>query len=649
MPPDQNNASTLDLLTLSDESVADFDLVAFSGREALSEPFRHVITLRARELPGSLTGWIGKLAEWSVAWQDRAPRLFAGRIFEARLVAAMGELPLVEVVVGPAYRAAGFARGTQLIQDKTALDIFDAITAGIPGLVTDKAASAAKRAYAMRYDETELDFLDRLLAQDGIFYYFTYNQSGGVFRHQMRLADAASGYQDVPGGAGFASDDGDAGERQPSLARTVAATAGTRRYHGLEVNKLDTPFRATATLSRSWSSVHDHGHDELAGGTADAAQASGRGRNFADAADQEAERYSGAGGDTALFAGGRVALDWPGSGGPRKLVMVAVEHHATDGGHFGGGGGYRNTWTAIDASLAFRPPAPSGRRRAYGPVLGVVGGSGADGEVVVDGQSRVPVIVSEAVEKDADKPFDNFVWLPVAQQWASGTHGAQFLPRVGTRVLVDFLYGDPDLPFVAGSFYTPSQAYPFDPASKATQTGWRSVTNKNGAVTQELLFEDKPDGEEIYLYTGRNYRRQVDKDELGTIKHDRTITVEHDHKETVKNDQTVAVEHDQATTVSNNRTLDVTGTDETSVAKTRTVTVTGKNLLESKQEIEIKVGPSSIKLTMSGIEIKAPKIDIQATATLSAKAGVQAQYQAPIVQVNADATLVLKGGIVLIN
>ena len=639
----------LALTALADEDVADYDLIGFRGREALSEPFLYQIEIRATAMPESLGAFIGKLAEWTLAWTDRDPRTFAGRIYEARLAAGAEELPIIQLLVRPAYWAASYARGTHFTQDKSSVEIFDAVTAKVPGLTLDKQATAEKRAYAVRYDETELDFLDRLLAQDGIFYYFTHDQDGGAYHHKMRLANAVSGYGDVPGEPTLSyAAAGDA--TMGLLGLDVAASAGTRRFHGFEVNKLDTPHRATATVNKTWSSVYEHGHDELAGGAPVAAHVTARGKSHTAAVEQAAEIVSGTSTETAFFAGGRVALDWSDVGAPAKVVLTSVEHVASDDTRQGAGGTYANSWTAIAATIPFAPPVPTGRRRAYGPMLGVVKNKdGAEGEVVVDGQSRVPVTISQAVEGDADKPFDPFVWMPVAQQWASSTHGAQFFPRIGTRVMIDFLYGDPDLPFVAGTFYTPSAAYPFDPASNATQTGWRSKTNKNGAIKQEFMFEDKPDSEEIYLYTGRNYRRQIDKDELGTIKNDRTIEVQHDHKETVKNDQTIAIEHDQKETVTNDQTIEVknnrkrtvTGKEDVDVTGARTITVTAKNTLESKQEIEIKVGPSSIKLDNTGITIKAPTITIQADG--------KAEMKAPLVQVSADATLILKGGIVMIN
>jgi type VI secretion system secreted protein VgrG len=312
---------------------------------------------------------------------------------------------------------------------------------------------------------------------------------------------------------------------------------------------------------------------------------------------------------------------------PKRVVLTSVVHTAQDPWMLPNGGpaSYSNSFEAIDAAKAWRPAVGMPDRLARGPVLGVIDDeSSAAGKVSVDREWRVPVKISNARDYKA-KELERFVWLPVQQQWAHSTHGAQFFPRIGTRVIVDFLYGNPDLPFVAGTMYTPSQAYPFDPTQNATQTGWRSVTDGNGAIVQEFRFEDKPDQEEIYLFTGRDYRREIKQDDWGTVDRNQTLEVKKDRGRKVGGKETVEV------------------TD------TRTITVTGKNKLESKAEIELVVGASSIKMTSSSIEIKSPNITIKADAQLQMEAGGKASLKAPMTDVNADATLTLKGGVVLIN
>ena len=107
--------------------------------------------------------------------------------------------------------------------------------------------------------------------------------------------------------------------------------------------------------------------------------------------------------------------------------------------------------------------------------------------------------------------------------------------------------------------------------------------------------------------------------------------------------------NDQTITITNNRKIDVTGKEDTTIGKTRTTTVTEKSLLESKKEIELKVGPCSIQMTMQGIVIKAPQIEIKADATLKMSGGAMAELKAPMTTVSGDGMLTLKGGVVMIN
>jgi type VI secretion system secreted protein VgrG len=641
---------SLNLITVASEDIKDYRLLRFDGREAISEPFDYRVELVCQTLP-DVKQWIGKLLEFSIANSDGEERFFAGRIYETQVLLAAADIIRVVAIARPAYYATRYARGTHFMQDRDAIEIFNAITQNVPGQVADVSASAPpKKPYVVRYDESEMDFLDRLLAQEGIMYFFLYDRGAGTFHHRMVVGSAASDYRDVPGEAARTLV-GDS--RLTDFTASYHAAAGGHRYQAMDVNQLDKPFAANETLAPAWGSVYSHQHEELIGGALAAGDIKPRGSSHADAVAQSMQGMSGSSDDPLLFAGGKIKTDYAGDPAPAQIVLTSVVHSAYDPAALGQTGApptYTNSFTGIDATLVYRPSAPSMRRRAYGPMLGLVkDDKSPDGQIVVDDKSRVPVQIERVMLTDPDKPFELFVWLPVQQAWATATHGAQFLPRIGTRVIVDFLYGDPDLPFVSGTIYTPTAKYPFDPASNATQTGWRSITDKDGDIKQEFHFEDKPGAEEIYMYTGRNYTRLVDNDETGTIKHDRTITVENDHTETVKNDQKMTINHDQTLTVDNNRTVKVTGKEDHTVTQTRTVTVTQKNTLESKQEIEIKVGPSSIKLTMSGIEIKAPQIKITADATLAVSAGASAEYKAPMTQVKGDALLILKGGLVMIN
>lgn len=624
----------LNLRALADASIDDYALLRFDGREAISEPFDYRIELITTATP-DLSSWIGKLAEFDVTQTQGDPRIFAGRIYAAQRVDA-GNLVRIIVRIRPAYYALSYGHATHFIQDKSSVDIFNAMTGDVTGLVKSMSVSPTPpvRGYSVRYDESEIDYLARLLAQDGIMYFFVHDANSGSFHHKMVVTNKAADYVDV---------DVDEIEFMPNasdnvinaLSREYRAAPRTQNHASFNVNKLDTPFEKTGNATDSWGTVYSHGFESIGYEAVSSGDLDTRATAHNDFLAQSAETVDG-GSDQPMFcAGGRVKIKGAESLSPNRVVLTAVTHSAYDPWMFQGGdpAKYTNSFTAMDATKVFRPPVGTPDRKAPGPLLGTVASDGAAaGEAKIDDQSRIPIQIAHARDYAA-AGLPKFVWLPVQQQWAHSTHGAQFFPRIGTRVIIDFLYGNPDLPFVSGTVYTPSQKYPFDPASKATQSGWRSVTDKNGGIKQEFHFEDKPGAEEIYFYTGRDYRRLVDQDDWDTVKRDQTIEIQHDQKLTVKNDRTVTID----------------GLQKTDITKTRTVTVTDKSTLESKKEIEFKVGPSTIVMNMQGITIKAPKITIQADATLDMSGGAMATLKAPKTDVTADAMLTLKGGIVMIN
>jgi type VI secretion system secreted protein VgrG len=616
----------LNLRVLADATIEDYALVGFEGREEVSQPFDYRLELITNAEP-DLTGWIGKLAEFDIYPGSGQARVFAGRIYAARKVVG-DDIGRIFVQVRPAYHALSYASATHFVQDKTSTEIFEGMTADVTGLVKTMSVSPAppKRGYAVRYDESEIDFLARLLAQDGIMYFFVYDRSAGAYRHKMIVTNKPADYVDIAAGpvefmAG--SKVGHIG----TLERHYAAAARKHKHVSFNVNKLDEPFLKDSTTSDNWGAVYSHEYETIGYESLAAGDVGSRQKATDEHGAQSADRVEGSSSEPSFLAGGRVEIIGGEGVAPKRVVLTSVVHSAYDPWMFGDASSarYSNRFSAIDAAKTCRPRVDAPAPQAPGPILGVVELEAATaGEIKVDKEWRVPVVISNA--RDYSKAgFTKHVWLPVQQQWAHSTHGAQFFPRIGTRVIIDFLYGNPDLPIITGTVYTPSQAYPFDPASKVTQSGWRSVTEKNGSIVQEFFFEDKKGAEEIKLYTGRDYRREVDQDDWGTVKRDQTLEVQRDRKRLVEGKETVDVH------------------------STRTVTVTDKNTLESQAEIEIKVGGSSITLKPDGIEIKAMQITIKADVKLDMSGGATAALKAPKTDVNGDGMLTLKGGMVMIN
>ena len=127
---------------------------------------------------------------------------------------------------------------------------------------------------------------------------------------------------------------------------------------------------------------------------------------------------------------------------------------------------FSNAFVATVPAERLSPKLPrhGTRPNAYGPHLAtVIGDDGIDtakGDISADAFGRVrvrfPWDVSMVREGDGFDPFatgKNTCWVRVAQSWAGRNFGAQFLPRIGHEVVVEFIDGDPERPLITGSVY----------------------------------------------------------------------------------------------------------------------------------------------------------------------------------------------------
>jgi type VI secretion system secreted protein VgrG len=146
-------------------------------------------------------------------------------------------------------------------------------------------------------------------------------------------------------------------------------------------------------------------------------------------------------------------------------------------------------------------------------------------------------------------------WIRVAQPWAGAAFGQQFIPRVGAEVVVTFLRGDPDFPLVTGSVYNGANPMPFLVESKS-RGGIRTATTPRGDGTgyNELSFEDADKNEEVRLRAQRNFKEDVLHDHTLTVGNERFVTVDRGQTETISVKRIETVLGPKTTTVTGERT-----------------------------------------------------------------------------------------------
>lgn len=185
----------------------------------------------------------------------------------------------------------------------------------------------------------------------------------------------------------------------------------------------------------------------------------------------------------------------------------------------------------------FRPERSTPRPIMHGPqpalVVGASGETADKKEIDVDKYGRVKVKFYWDRESDASKALT--CWVRVMQPAAGPGYGMWVVPRIGHEVLVSFLEGNPDRPIIIGSVYNDKAMIAYELPKQATVSGWRTHSSEKGKEenANEIRFDDKKDKEYVWLQAENEFRRFVKKNAFEMVGENETLKVKMTRKEVV--------------------------------------------------------------------------------------------------------------------
>ena len=609
---------------------------AFEGREELSRLSRfrlEVVTFGRPLKPAEVLG-----QKLTVAVRVLGEvRKFSGVIgsFHLTNTAIRDQFMQVLELVPPAWLLSLNQR-CRLFHESKATDIVKQ-TLGEAGLDADVSDGGAQREYCVQYAESDFNFVSRLLEEEGLFYRFDHE----VDSCPLIVGNGVADYQRM-------SPDTLEINRDVSKWQHVYSVGPSSFQHG------DWDFKAVSVIDGKANSLAkvqapglpDRSFYEYPGRF----DSSGTGGDWARARMEEHEsllvRINAHSNITAVRTGAQFKLhdhtvDLPAKDQQSdQFVVLSVDHRCRDysGCSFEGATGYSNEFSCMPADLAFRPARVSPKPRITGPQTAVV----------TDG----PDEFGRAKVRFPWFSDDSSCWARVAQSWAYNQMGTQFLPRIDSEVVVEFLGGDPDRPIITGMLYNGNNRFPFDLPGNKTQSGVRGANwGDNGIedTSNELRFEDRAGSEEIYMHAQKDFKRVVVNDDALTVEQGkRTVDVQTGNLETTVetgdyvtkvntgNHSTTVSTGDHTTTVS-------TGNHSTtlSIGNHSLKLSAGASTVEALQSITFKVGANTLTIDQTGVSIKGIMVKIEGQAMLNVKS--------PLTAVNGDGMLTLKGGITMVN
>jgi type VI secretion system secreted protein VgrG len=251
-----------------------------------------------------------------------------------------------------------------------------------------------------------------------------------------------------------------------------------------------------------------------------------------------------------------------------------IRSHELESGTAEPGPLFECRFTAIASDVPFRAPRITPKPSIMGAQTATVVGKKGE-EIWTDNYGRVKLRFHWDRESSGDEKSS--CWVRVSQIWAGMNFGAIHIPRIGQEVIVEFLEGDPDRPIVTGRVYNFDQMPPYELPLNGTQSGIKSQSSRGGSTQNfnEIRFEDKIGGEELFIHAEKQQTTKVKGDQSITVDLSRTVTVGGDQTTTVTGDETQTFKKNCEMTVTETNTETITGAHTGNYESGRTLTVRG--------------------------------------------------------------------------
>ncbi|TPM93834.1 type VI secretion system tip protein TssI/VgrG [Mesorhizobium sp. B2-1-3A] len=494
----------------------------------------------------------------SVEGESDPKRWFSGLVSEFRLTRIEDRLAYYEAVVRPWLWFLGNATDCRIFQNMTAVEIVEKIFSKYGTAKFEKRlqGSYPSREYCVQYDESDLDFVQRLLEHEGIFYFFEHDEG----KHTLVLCDAMSKLKPAPGYEKILYNFEGHGSRRDVEYITEWIPGSSVRPGAYAHTDYDFQKPGADLMAKS---AQPFSHKEASGENYRQPGAHldvGRGDTLAGIRREELQavhqRITAVGTVRGLHSGCTFKLEsFPRDDQNQEYLVISAEYRLFDPGYRTQNEAHSENFKVVlgvaPTALPYRPPRITVRPIMRGPQTATVVGPSGE-EIFTDKYARVKVQFHW--DRLGKKNENSSCFVRVSQTWAGSGWGFIQIPRIGQEVIVDFLEGDPDLPIITGRVYNASQMPPYGLPGNATQSGWKSNSSKGGGGYNELMFEDKAGSELV------NFQAQKDHNLL--IKHDRTKLVQHDQSDRIDHDAKHSVGHNLDEDVGNNKTVKV-GVDQT--------------------------------------------------------------------------------------
>jgi len=569
-------------------------VLRFTGSERMSQPFWYDVTLSGKDLTVDFEEMIGSDACLRLSTPE-GERFVHGIVARWEEGGSGKHGTTYEATVVPRLWTLSLRRSSRIFQDLTTKDIVSKVLAG-SGFTSDQfrfslQGSYKPRTYCVQYRETDLDFVSRLLEEEGMFYFFEQTEDG----HLLVIADSNDACVPIPGNDALVFREGNPGMQG---TEQVTRLRWTRSLRIAKVSMLEFDFKKPS-LDQTVTETSGDADKEARFVSEDFPgeyPEPGLGSRLAKVRleEQRAEAYLGVGETDCrrLSPGWRFSLEeHPNEEANRQYLVVAARFRGIQprqdfqGMDKPGTRLYLCTFECTPSEVAYRAPRITPRPRLDGLQTAVVVGPKGE-EIHCDEFGRVKVKFPWDRSSTTDDKAS--CWIRASQQWGGGGYGSMFIPRIGQEVVVEFLEGDPDRPLITGRVYNGGSPVPYELPAQKIITTMQSSTSPGGRAANELRMNDAAAAEELFVNASKDHNSKIENDRHLKVKINETVTVNGNVTRTVEKEEKVEVEKnrnevvasDQSTTIKGDDLLDVKGGVSRSIGSIRLRFIKGDSTLK---------------------------------------------------------------------
>ncbi|PSV15144.1 type VI secretion system tip protein VgrG [Photobacterium kishitanii] len=596
-----------------------FAVTEFKGNDTLSLPFSFTVNLASRNPSLSPNETIDRNAKLTVWQQGKLQQQWHGIVRQFVQGDTGHSHTIYQVEFVPPFARLALRQNCRIFQTQTVPEIISILLQemGINDYNFAINRPFTQREYCAQYRESDLVFIDRIAAEEGLVYYFNHGSNKNTLIFTDNTQNVASlaeplTYNCRNGGSSSVP-------FIRTFARNTQIGSSSAQLKDYSFKKPAYSFLQTSEAKEADYQQSTYEHYDYPGRYKDDESGKPFVQFRIESLRRDAHTANAKSNVPTILPGVKFTLqDHDDDTCNRDWLIIAVTHIGTQPQALEEAGGegattYNNEFIVIPAHRPWRPPF-NVKPQVDGPQIAKVVGPEGE-EIYCDTYGRVKIQFPWDRYSNSDDKAS--CWVRVSQGWAGSQYGMVALPRVGHEVIVSFLEGDPDQPIITGRTYNATNQPPYELPAHKTRTVLRTETHQ-GDGYNELRFEDQAGKEEIYVHAQKDVNVLVENDRTDNIKHNLHLDVENERFSHIKANDHLTVDGESRQHTKGNYTLAVDGSLHMKQGKALLLDAGNevhlkagsKIVIEAGAELTLKAGGSFVKIDASGVSISGAAINL---------------------------------------